>query len=73
MSLSVNDVVGSPCRRTSEWAFVGYLDNGTRVGIGIYSSYRDGVAHANSWMRDTPTADRWEAEAVYEEIEEDAK
>lgn len=52
----------------SGWAFVGYLENGTAVPIGVYSSYRDGAAHANSWMRATPTAARWEGEQLYEPL-----
>ena len=45
-------------------------DEEVGLQIGTYSSYRDGAAHANSWMRDTPEALRWEGEAVYEEMED---
>ena len=69
--MDLNKHVESPCRKTGEWGFIGYLENGTVIPIGVYSSYRDGAAHANSWMRATPRAEKWEGQPMYEEIRED--
>lgn len=75
--IDLNKQVESPCRRTSNWGFIGIIQKygpksaETMVPIGVYSSYKDGVAHANSWMSNEPRAVRWEAEALYEEIGED--
>jgi len=52
----------------TDWAFVGYLKDGTRVPIGVYKLYCDGAAHANAWTRSTPTAERWEGEQLYEPL-----
>jgi len=66
--LDLNDKVGSPCKLTGEWGFVGYLKNGTAVPIGTYSTYRDGAAHANSWLHATPNAIRWEGQRLFEPL-----
>jgi hypothetical protein len=52
--------------RQTGWGFMGYLEDDTPIPIGAYSTYRDGVAHANSWLNSVPRAARWEAEALYE-------
>lgn len=72
--MDLNKEVESPCKRTSIWGFVGYyLSNGKECvfPIGTYSSYRDGAAHANSWMRSEPRALRWEGQVLYEEIHDE--
>lgn len=69
--MDLNKNVESPCRRSSEWGFVGVLKSGKVVPIGTYSSYRDGAAHANSWMRATPDAARWEGEVLYYPMEDE--
>lgn len=65
--MDMNAKVGSPSKQT-DWGFIGYLKNGTRVPIGVYKDYRDGRTHANAWMRNTPQADRWEGERLHEEL-----
>lgn len=67
----MNDNVGSPSRSTGWWGFVGFLQDGTRVPIGVYSTYHRGSTEANRWMMATPKAVRWEAEPIHEEILED--
>ena len=66
--MDLNKDVESPCRKTSDWGFIGYLSDGTPIPIGTYSSYRDGVAHANSWLNSTSRAERWEGQPLYEEV-----
>ena len=69
--MGLNKEVESPSRRTGDWGFIGYLEDGRLIPIGVYSCYADGAAHANSWLRATPNADRWEGQPLYEPILED--
>ena len=72
--MDLNKHVESPMRKTGDWGFIGYIQKygpksqETMVPIGVYSSYRDGAAHANSWMANEPRAVRWEGQPMYEEI-----
>jgi chitodextrinase len=58
------------------WAFVGFIgDAKTQVAtqqfpIGVYTNYCDGRAQANSWMNQEKRAIRWEANKIYEELED---
>jgi len=67
----MNSKVGSPSRSTGWWGFVGFLEDGTRVPIGVYSTYHLGSAEANRWMKMTKKAARWEGEPLHEELLED--
>jgi hypothetical protein len=72
--MDLNKEVESPCKLTSNWGFVGYyLSNGKECvfPIGTFSSYRDGAAHANSWMQQEKRAIRWEGQRLYEPLGED--
>lgn len=72
--MDLNEKVNSPCRRTNSWGFVGFYTQGKKecsVPIGVYGSYRDGKAVANTWMGNTPNAVRWEASPLYEEIQDE--
>jgi hypothetical protein len=66
--MDLNKDVESPCELTGNWGFVGYLENGTTVPIGVYNKYCDGVAHANAWLRSTPRGERWEGQRLYKPL-----
>lgn len=71
MTIDLNKDVESPCKRTSSWGFIGYLEDGTECPIGVYSTFGGGTLYANRWLTQTKNADRWEAEALYEELQEE--
>lgn len=71
MSIDPNENVPSPCKRTSSWAFVGYLEDGTAVPIGVWFDYRVGRMEAEKWMSSTPEAAKWEGTVLYETLLED--
>ena len=55
------------------WAVMGFIESTSacgvlRIPIGVYSLYRDGVAHGNSWIKSTPKAIRYEIEQLYSPI-----
>lgn len=60
-----NAGVDSPCYGTGEFAFIGYEADNTAHPIGVYKTYAKGRLAADSWMRATPKADRWEATPLY--------
>lgn len=68
MSIDPNENVLSPCKRTSSWAFIGYLEDGTAVPIGVWSDYRVGRQVSDKWMYATPEAEKWEGTVLYETI-----
>ena len=75
--IDLNKDVESPCEQIG-WGFVGFVMQGrgskrkeVAVPIGAYSRYRDGAAHANAWMMNTPNAIRWEGERLYKTLEDD--
>jgi hypothetical protein len=67
--MDLNAHVDSPCALTSDWGFVGYVQDKTgperAIGIGTYTTYCAGAAHANAWMKSTPNATRWEGQRLY--------
>lgn len=73
--MDLNKDVESPCKRTSSWGFVGYVQDKKgperAIPIGVYSCYGDGRAQANAWMKATPNAVRWEGQCLYEEIQDE--
>jgi hypothetical protein len=69
--MDLNKDVESPCEQTGDWGFYLVLENGTSVPIGVYSSYRDGAAHANAALRATPKAVLWEGQRLYKPLEDD--
>jgi len=72
--LRINQDIESPCRKTSDWGFVGYYAEGGEehpVPIGVYSDWKLGKASANAWMRNESRAVRWEAFPMYEELEDE--
>jgi len=62
------DIPLAPCKRTSSWAFIGYLEDGTAVPIGVWSDYRVGRLASNTWMSSTPKAEKWEGTVLYETL-----
>lgn len=72
MSIDPNKDVPSPSRRTSDWAFIGYLEDGTSVPIGVWSDYRVGRLASDTWLSKTPKAAKWEGTVLHEAILEEA-
>ncbi len=60
----------------SGWAFTGFIGEAKsqraekQVPIGVYQEYCDGRVHANAWMKNTPSAIRWEGVKLYEDNHE---
>lgn len=50
------------------WGFYLELEDGSRVAVGVYSSYRDGAAHANAALKATPRAVCWHGEQLYSPV-----
>lgn len=63
--MGLNDQVESPCRLTTDWGVVGFMESGTRVPIGVFRCWADARLAGNAWTESTPTAERWEAERMY--------
>jgi hypothetical protein len=73
--MDLNANVESPCHLTSDWGFVGVVQDKTgperEIPIGVYSCYAVGRTHANAWMKSTPNAVRWEGQRLYKPLEDD--
>jgi len=64
-TMDLNKDIESPCHLTSDWGFYLELEDGMTVGVGTYSDYREGRAHANAALNATPRAVAWHGERLY--------
>ena len=53
------------CEMTGDWAVVGWLEDGTRFPVGVFSTWCGARLAGNTWIKSMPKAERWEAERLY--------